>query len=52
MAEWFAMGGYASYLWPAYGVSFLTLLGLTVWSWREYTAAKRKVREMGEDLDR
>ena len=30
MAEFFAMGGYAAYIWPAYGVAALVLLGLLV----------------------
>ncbi|WP_448190366.1 heme exporter protein CcmD [Azospirillum sp. sgz301742] len=30
MAEFFAMGGYAAYVWPAYGMAALVLLGLLV----------------------
>ena len=30
MAEFFAMGGYAAYIWPAYGMAALVLLGLLV----------------------
>lgn len=36
-ATFFAMGGYAAYVWPAYGVSFLALAGAVVWTliaWR------------------
>ncbi|MFO1506187.1 MAG: heme exporter protein CcmD [Lysobacterales bacterium] len=29
MSEFFAMGGYASYVWPAYAVFFLVL----AWDW-------------------
>lgn len=28
MSEFFAMGGYAAYVWPAYAVTALVLLGL------------------------
>jgi len=32
VAAFFAMGGYAAYVWPAYGVSFLGLAGAVVWT--------------------
>lgn len=41
MAEWFAMGGYAGFVWPAWGVSAVALVGLAIWFWRDYEAAKR-----------
>ena len=28
MAEYFAMGGYAAYVWPAYGITVIVLIGL------------------------
>ncbi len=28
MAEFFAMGGYAAYVWPAYGATALVMVGL------------------------
>ena len=37
----FAMGPYAVYIWPAYGVSALALIGVTVWTltaWRRAQA--------------
>jgi heme exporter protein D len=30
------MGGYAGFVWPAYGVSFAVLGGLALFSWRRY----------------
>lgn len=30
MTEFFAMGGYAAYVWPAYGLAALVMLGLLV----------------------
>lgn len=30
MSEFFAMGGYAAYVWPAYAVTALVLLGLLI----------------------
>ena len=31
MTEFFAMGGYGVYVWTAYGVSLLALVGVGVW---------------------
>jgi heme exporter protein D len=30
------MGGYAQFVWPAYGLALAVLGGLTVHSWRRY----------------
>lgn len=32
VAQFFAMGGYAAYVWPAYGASFLGIVGAVVWT--------------------
>lgn len=34
MGEFFAMGGYAAYVWPSYGATALLLGALTYWSLR------------------
>jgi heme exporter protein D len=44
-AHWAAMGGYAAFVWPAYGVAVIILGGLVLHSWRRYRASLR-------DLDR
>jgi heme exporter protein D len=41
MAHFFAMGGYAAYVWPAYVVSFVGLAAAIVVTWRGYANAKR-----------
>jgi heme exporter protein D len=41
MSEFFAMGGYAAYVWPAYGISAAALLALGVMSWRAMVRAER-----------
>ena len=33
---WFAMGGYAAFVWPAYGLAAIVLGGLAVFSWRRH----------------
>lgn len=43
MNEFFAMGGYAAYVWPAYAVSIVALIALAVISWRDMKRAERLV---------
>jgi heme exporter protein D len=40
MAAFFAMGGYAGYVWPAYGITALVLIALALAS----VAAERRAR--------
>ncbi|HEV2300491.1 MAG TPA: heme exporter protein CcmD [Stellaceae bacterium] len=40
-AAFFAMGGYARYVWPAYGIAFLTLGGLALRSWLRHRASRK-----------
>ncbi len=44
MTDWnafLAMGGYAAYVWPAYAVSVVSLLAITITSWKWMTRAER-----------
>jgi len=34
--SWIAMGGYAGFVWPAYGVAVIVLGGLAALSWRRH----------------
>ena len=36
---WLAMGGYAAFVWPAYGIAATMLGGISVYSWRRYRAS-------------
>jgi len=47
MAEFFAMGGYAVYIWPAYGIAAGVIIGLFVWSWRGLAKAERTEAALG-----
>ncbi len=40
-AGWAAMGGYAAFVWPAYGVALVVLGGIAAQSWRRYRASLR-----------
>lgn len=46
MAEFLEMGGYARYVWPAYGAFALILAGLAIWTWRRSVAARRTLAEI------
>ncbi len=48
LSGYFAMGGYASFIWPAYGVAALVLLGFALSSWRRLRAAERALDRLSE----
>jgi heme exporter protein D len=41
ISPFLAMGGYAAFVWPAYGVALVVLGGLTFASWRRYRVSAR-----------
>jgi heme exporter protein D len=41
----FAMGGYAGFVWPAYGIALVVIAGLAAHSWWRY-------RQSAVDLER
>lgn len=43
MSEFFQMGGYAAYVWPAFGFAALLLIGLL---WQSWNAARRREAEL------
>jgi heme exporter protein D len=46
MSDWqtfLEMGGYAAYVWPAYGASLTALLVLGLVSWRQMKRVERRV---------
>jgi len=44
----FEMGGDAAFVWPAYGVAALMLVGFAVLSWRRLRAAERALERVAE----
>jgi heme exporter protein D len=50
MTHFLAMGGYAAFVWPAYGVSVLAIGALIVWTILDYRSARRRLAalEAGE----
>jgi heme exporter protein D len=50
IARYLAMGGYAAYVWPAYGVAFV-VLGVLAWrSWRRYRASDNTLEQLQQEL--
>jgi heme exporter protein D len=45
-----AMGGYAGFVWPAYGVAFAVLGGLALFSWRRYRQSTVALERLQQDL--
>lgn len=43
MSDFFAMGGYAAFVWPAYGASALVIAGLSFAIWRRGQALKKRL---------
>jgi heme exporter protein D len=43
LQNWAAMGGYASFVWPAYAVALVVLGGMAAYSWRRYRASVREL---------
>ena len=50
MAEFFAMGGYAAYVWPAYIATIFTLAGAIVLSLRAHAKARENVKRLELEL--
>ncbi len=48
MSELLAMGGYGGYVWPAYGVAALVMIGLLVWSLSARKAAETALAQLEE----
>jgi heme exporter protein D len=45
-----AMGGYAGFVWPAYGVALAVLGGLALVSWRGYRESTVTLERLQQDV--
>jgi heme exporter protein D len=50
MANFFAMGGYAAFVWPAYAVSALVLGVAVVLTLRAHARARKLLRQLEEEV--
>jgi heme exporter protein D len=46
VASFWAMGGYAAYVWPAFGFTVIVMVGLFAQSWRAARAAEHELAEL------
>ena len=46
LGQYLAMGGYATFVWPAYGFAAAALGGLAAVSWRRYRASRRALGDV------
>ena len=51
LSDYFAMGGYAAFIWPSYGVAVLLLVALFLHSARRLQAAERALKADTGDRD-
>ncbi|MEP3072679.1 heme exporter protein CcmD [Maricaulis sp.] len=49
MSEFLAMGGYAAFIWPAWGLSALALAALVILALLERRAATERLRRLEND---
>jgi len=50
LARYLAMGGYAAFVWPAYGVALAVLGGLAWHSWRRYRASAEALEKLQREF--
>jgi heme exporter protein CcmD len=47
-----AMGGYAGFVWSAYGIGFAVLGGLALFSWRRYRESIVTLEQLQQEFGR
>ena len=50
MNEYLAMGGYAVFVWPAYGLSAIVMVGLAVSAWRNLRSREKDLAKLRDQL--
>jgi heme exporter protein D len=48
VSMYFQMGGYAAFVWSAYAIAALVLIGFALSSWRRLRAAERALERLAE----
>ena len=52
LTHYLAMGGYAAFVWPAYGIAVAVLGGITVQTWRRYRASRDALDRLERQRER
>ena len=50
VGRYLAMGGYAAFVWPAYGVALAVLGGLAWQSWRRYRTSSNTLEQLQREF--
>jgi heme exporter protein D len=50
LGAYLAMGGYAVYVWPAYGLTFAVLAGVAIYSWHRCRRSARMLERLQREL--
>jgi heme exporter protein D len=50
MNDYLAMGGYAAFVWPAYALSALVMIGLALTAWRNIRVRERDLAKLRDQL--
>ena len=50
MSDFLAMGGYGAYVWPAYGLTAIVLLGFLVVTWQGLRGRRRALERLEAEL--
>jgi len=50
MNDYLAMGGYGAFVWPAYALSALVMIGLAVTAWRNLRVRERDLAKLRDQL--
>jgi len=48
--NYLAMGGYAAFVWPAYGTALAVLGGFAWYSWRRYRASAEALEKLQREF--
>lgn len=52
LGSYLAMGGYAAFVWPAYGVALIVLGGLSWHSWRRHRGSAAVLERLQREIGR
>ena len=44
------MGGHAAFIWPAYGVTAIVMIGLLIYTWRKARVEKAALEKLEAEL--
>ena len=52
LSSYFAMGGYAAFVWPTYGIALIVLGGLSWHSWRRHRVSAAVLERLQREIGR